>query len=89
MAIPAATGTTQSGQTEPTEAKPTEAKPKMTRAQETRQLLAELRTIPVSEYAINLMKYERLLQLHPDDETFARKVSFYSDKLNAKRAATY
>lgn len=32
---------------------------------ETRKLLAELKTIPVSEFAINLEKYQRLLELHP------------------------
>jgi hypothetical protein len=44
-------------------------------------LLAELRTIPVSEYAVNLAKYERLLELHPGDATFIRKVAFYSQKI--------
>lgn len=48
---------------------------------ETRKLLAELRNIPVSEYAVNLAKYERLLELHPGDATFTRKVAFYSQKL--------
>ena len=48
---------------------------------ETRKLLAELRTIPVSEYALNLAKYERLLELHPGDATFIRKVAFYSQKI--------
>lgn len=55
---------------------------------ETRKLLAELRTIPVSEYAVNLAKYRRLLELHPGDATFARKVAFYSQKLAEKRANT-
>ena len=49
---------------------------------ETRKLLAELTTIPVSEFAINLEKYE----LHPGDATFTRKVAFYSQKLAEKRA---
>jgi hypothetical protein len=48
---------------------------------ETRKLLAELPTIPVSEYAVNLAKYERLLELHPGDATFIRKVAFYSQKI--------
>ena len=54
---------------------------KKTVEMETRKLLAELKTIPVSEYAVNLAKYERLLELHPNDATFARKVAFYSQKL--------
>lgn len=53
---------------------------------ETRKLLAELKTIPISEFAINLEKYERLLELHPGDATFTRKVAFYSQKLAEKRA---
>ncbi|MGC6534905.1 MAG: hypothetical protein ACON4V_05100 [Parvibaculales bacterium] len=59
----------------------------MSKEQETRKLLAELRTIPVSEYAVNLRKYERLLELHPGDATFIRKVSFYSQKLTEMQAA--
>jgi hypothetical protein len=54
---------------------------KMSVEMETRKLLAELRTIPVSEYAVNLAKYERFLELHPGDATFTRKVAFYSQKL--------
>lgn len=60
-------------------------KPRLTREQETRQLLAELKTIPVSEYAVNKMKYERLLELHPGNETFMRKVDFYAGKLQTSR----
>lgn len=59
----------------------------MSKEQETRKLLAELRTIPVSEYAVNLRKYERLLELHPGDATFIRKVAFYSQKLTEMQAA--
>ncbi|MCH1542033.1 MAG: hypothetical protein L7U45_03130 [Alphaproteobacteria bacterium] len=53
---------------------------------ETHKLLAELRTIPVSEYAANLAKYERLLELHPGDATFVRKVAFYSQKLTERNS---
>ena len=59
----------------------------LTRAKETEQLLAELRTIPVSQYAENLSRYERLLELHPGDETFTRKVAFYGKKLRDKQAS--
>ena len=59
----------------------------LTRAQETEQLLAELRTIPVSQFAANKSRYERLLELHPGNETFARKVDFYSEKLRAQQAS--
>ena len=53
---------------------------------ETRKLLAELKTIPVSEFAINLEKYQRLLELHPKNARYIRKVAFYSQKLAEKRA---
>ena len=43
---------------------------------ETRKLLAELKTIPVSEFAINLEKYQRLLELHPENARYIRKVVF-------------
>lgn len=59
----------------------------LTRAQETEQLLAELRTLPVSKFAENLSRYERLLELHPGNETFAHKVNFYSEKLRNKQAS--
>lgn len=58
----------------------------MSKEQETRQLLDELRAIPVSQYAANLSRYQRLLELHPRDETFMRKVEFYSDKLRSQQA---
>ena len=53
----------------------------MSREQETHKLLAELKTIPVSEFAANKMKYERLLEMHPENAMFMRKVDFYSEKL--------
>lgn len=58
----------------------------MSKDQETRKLLAELRTIPVSEFATNKMKYERLLEMHPGNDMFTRKVDFYSDKLADQQA---
>ena len=60
---------------------------KMSVEGETRKLLAELRIIPVSEYAVNLEKYERLLELHPGDETFLRKIAFYRERLSQQRQA--
>ena len=61
----------------------------MDKDQETRELLAELKAIPVSEFAANLSRYQRLLELHPGDETFIRKVAFYSEKLRQKQFAEY
>ena len=58
----------------------------MSKEQETRKLLAELKTIPVSEFAVNKMKYERLLEMHPGNEMFMRKVDFYSEKLADQQA---
>lgn len=64
------------------------AKPGMSKEAETRKLLSELQTIPVSEYAVNLEKYQRLLELHPTEEKFKRKVAFYAQRLNQKRSST-
>ena len=58
----------------------------MSKEQETRKLLAELKTIPVSEFAANKMKYERLLEMHPGNDMFTRKVDFYSEKLADQQA---
>jgi hypothetical protein len=58
----------------------------MSKEQETRKLLAELKTIPVSEFAVNKMKYERLLEMHPGNERFMSKVDFYSQKLADQQA---
>tara|TARA_B110000971_G_C19994980_1_gene493850 strand:- start:645 stop:1064 length:420 start_codon:yes stop_codon:yes gene_type:complete len=58
----------------------------MSKEQETRKLLAELKTIPVSEFAANLMKYERLLEMHPGNDMFTRKVDFYSEKLDDQQS---
>ena len=66
-----------------------QSSPTMDKDQETGKLLAELRTIPVSEFAANLSRYQRLLELHPGDETFIRKVAFYSEKLRTKQFAEY
>lgn len=65
------------------------ASSQMSKEQETHKLLAELRSIPVSEFAANLSRYQRLLELHPGDETFTRKVAFYGEKLRAKKFAEY
>ena len=58
----------------------------MSKEQETLKLLAELKTIPVSEFAVNKMKYERLLEMHPGNERFMSKVDFYSQKLADQQA---
>ena len=58
----------------------------MSKEQETRKLLAELKTIPASEFAVNKMKYERLLEMHPGNERFMSKVDFYSQKLADQQA---
>ncbi len=55
--------------------------PKMSAAEETSQLVAELKVIPASEYAVNKMKYERLLELNPGNERYIRKVAHYAQKM--------
>jgi cytochrome bd-type quinol oxidase subunit 1 len=71
---------------QPVEQAPAQTGTALSKEQETRQLLEELRAIPVSQFDANLQRYERLLELHPGDDTFARKVDFYSEKLRDKQA---
>ena len=52
------------------------------KANKTRTLLAELKTIPAREYAKNANRYQQLVNLHPNDKAFAEKLSFYLGKVN-------
>lgn len=47
----------------------------------TKDLLAELKSVPVEEYEENMSLYQQLLKMHPDSELYKRKVEFYSGKI--------
>jgi len=49
------------------------------------QILAELRGVPVSEFARNKRLYGELLELYPDDATYREKHRMYSTKLSEKQ----
>lgn len=47
---------------------------------QTNLLLAKVKPIPASDYEQNLVIYQQLLSLHPNDEKFTEKVRFYKTK---------
>lgn len=49
------------------------------------QLLAELRSIPVKEYVKNKTLYQELLNLHPGNGKYKRKVAFYARKIEEEK----
>lgn len=51
------------------------------KAEATEKLLAELKVVPSSEYEKNIQLYSSLVALHPDDEKYKNKVSYYENKL--------
>lgn len=55
--------------------------------QETKSILAELKDIPIKEYAANKSLYQKLVNLNPDNEKYADKLSFYSEKLDPKKTS--
>mgnify|MGYP001168860664 CR=1 FL=1 len=51
----------------------------------TARLLNELKTIPTKEYEKNKNLYQQLLSMHPENEKYKKKVTFYSEKVKEKR----
>lgn len=47
----------------------------------TESLLTELKTVPEKDYRKNLNLYTRLLDLHPNNESYKTQVTYYTDKL--------
>lgn len=58
---------------------------KLHKTNETKRLLAELKTVPTKKYAQNRKLYEQLVSLHPENERFKNKLSFYSKKVEENR----
>ncbi len=50
-------------------------------SQKTNTLLDRLKTIPTKEYAKNKELYQQLVNLHPNNEEYAKKLKFYTTKL--------
>jgi hypothetical protein len=53
---------------------------KARKAKKTKQLLAELKKVPSSEYEKNIKLYQQLVSLHPNNQTYKNKVKAYSEK---------
>ncbi|MFW7523692.1 hypothetical protein ACODM8_06040 [Vibrio ostreicida] len=49
--------------------------------EKTASILAKLKQIPVSEFEKNKESYQELVALHPDNEQYQEKVSFYEEKI--------
>lgn len=47
----------------------------------TKKLVAELKTIPTSEFSKNKDRYEQLLELYPTNKKYQSKIAFYSKKI--------
>lgn len=54
---------------------------KLQKEQNTKKILAELKTIPMKEYGKNQKLYRQLASLNPDNETYKYKVKFYTGKI--------
>lgn len=62
-----------------------QAKEELAAIQKTEKLLSELNGIPATEYEKKRNLYQKLVKLHPDNETYKQKVAFYSDKIEEEK----
>ena len=51
------------------------------KAEKTKEILAEVKTIPEKEYKKNRALYQQLTALHPDSEKYKSKLSYYKAKM--------
>jgi hypothetical protein len=54
---------------------------KIRKSEKTKQLLAELKKVPSSEYEKNQKLYQQLASLHQNNQTYKNKVKAYSEKI--------
>jgi len=52
---------------------------------QTEKLLAELKSVSTEEYEKNRRLYQQLLNMHPDNELYKNKVTFYSRKIKEEK----
>lgn len=57
------------------------------KAEKTKQILAELKSVPTSEYEKNKNLYQQLVDLHPTNDGYKNKVSFYLNKIDVAAKA--
>ncbi len=55
------------------------------KAEKTKQLLDELKGVSSNEYEKNRNLYQQLLRLHPDNESYKTKLSFYGGKVEEEK----
>ncbi len=58
---------------------------KIKKSEKTKQLLAELKKVPSSEYEKNQKLYQQLVNLHPSNQTYKDKVQSYSKKIEKEK----
>lgn len=54
----------------------------MQKAEKTKKLLAELKSVPTKEYEKNKSLYQQLVKLNPDNTAYQQKLDYYSQKLS-------
>jgi hypothetical protein len=58
---------------------------KLRKSEKTKQLLAELKKVPSSEYNKNQKLYLQLVSLHPNNQAYKNKVKIYSEKIEKEK----
>lgn len=53
--------------------------------EKTKNLLAELKSVPAKEYEKNKNLYRQLSDMHPNDEKYKSKLKFYTAKINEEK----
>ncbi|MDM8564243.1 hypothetical protein QUF74_01160 [Candidatus Halobeggiatoa sp. HSG11] len=59
------------------------------KAEKTKQLLAELKNVPVEQYEKNRDLYQQLAKINPDNKKYKQKISFYSSKIKESNQKWY
>ncbi len=54
---------------------------------EANNILAELKTVPATDFKKNMELYKRISEIYPENETYASKFKYYTEKYNKKLAA--
>jgi len=58
---------------------------KIRKSEKTKQLLAELKKVPPSEYEKNHKLYQQLARLHPKNQMYKNKVKSYAEKIEKEK----
>jgi|GEM_PF-1777377 len=58
---------------------------KLKKESKAKEILAKLKTIPVSKYNENMKFYQQLVNLYPENDAYKQKLNFYSTKLKKQQ----